>query len=117
MFFKTGLRPENRTAIQKGEDFLTFNAYLEAGVEAVTALCLDAEYNKAFKSAPKDNAQEKAKKGKGKARDDPLESRITQDALQHACGSFCGHGHGCGRRGHRHNHQGDGSSAQGSGAH
>jgi hypothetical protein len=117
MFFWTGLRPEIRAAIRKGEDYLTFDACLEAGVEAETALRLDAEYNKAFKSAPKDRVQEKAGKGKGKPRDDPLESRITRDAPQRSRGDFRGRGRGRGRGGHGHYPQGDGSGAQGSGAH
>jgi hypothetical protein len=59
MFFWTRLRPEIRAAIRKGEDNFTFDACLEGGVEAETALRLDAEYNKAFKSAPKDKAPDK----------------------------------------------------------
>jgi hypothetical protein len=54
MFFWTGLRPEIRAAVHMGEDYLTFDACLEAGVEAEMALRLNAEYNKAFMSAPKD---------------------------------------------------------------
>ncbi len=117
MFFWTGLRPEICAAIQRGKDYLTFNAYLKAGVEVETALCLDAEYNKAFKSAPKDKAQEKARKGKGKPRNDSLESRITRDAPQRSHCNFCSRGCAWGCGGHGHYPQGNGSGAQGSGAH
>ncbi len=66
-FFWLELYPEICAAIWKGKDYLKFNACREAEVETETALCLDAEYYKAFKSAPKNKLQEKAIKGKGKA--------------------------------------------------
>jgi hypothetical protein len=50
MFFRR-LRPEIRAAVRKGKDYLTFDACLEAGVEVETAICLNAEYNRAYKSA------------------------------------------------------------------
>ncbi len=117
IFFWTRLRPEIRAAIRKGNDYLTFDACLDAGVEAETTLYLDAEHKKDLKSAPKDKAEEKAGKGKGKARDDPLESRITQDALQYSRSGFCGHGCSRGRGGHGHYPQGNGSGALGPGGH
>ncbi len=90
MFFWTRLRPEIRAAVQKGEEYLTFDTCLEAGFEAETALRLDAEYNKAFKSAPKEKAAEKAGKDKGKqrARDDSREGRSSQGASQRLRGGF-----------------------------
>jgi hypothetical protein len=48
MFFWARLRPEIHTAIRKGEDYLAFNACLETGVTAETALYLNAKFNKAF---------------------------------------------------------------------
>ncbi len=51
--FWTGLRLEIRAAICKGENYFTFDACLEAGIEAEMALHLDAEYNEAFKSVLK----------------------------------------------------------------
>jgi hypothetical protein len=60
MFFWTRLHPEIRAAVRKGKDYLTFNACLKAGVKAETALRLDAENNKALKTAPKRQAAEKA---------------------------------------------------------
>jgi hypothetical protein len=103
MFFWTGLRLEILAAVQKGEEYLTFDACLEAGVEAETALRLDAEYNKAFKSAPKEKVAEKAGKNKGKqrARDDSREGRSSQGASQRSHGGFRGRGRGrgCGSHG------------------
>jgi hypothetical protein len=81
MFFRTRLRSEIHAAFQKGEDYLTFDACLKAVVKAETALCLDVEYNKAFKSVPKDRAQEKARNGRENACNIQLESRLTQDVL------------------------------------
>jgi hypothetical protein len=49
MFFWTRLRLEIHTAIRKDKDNLTFDACLEAGVKAMTALHLNAEYIKAFR--------------------------------------------------------------------
>ncbi len=54
--------------IWKGEDYLTFNHCLEAGVAAESALYLDMEYNKAFKSVLKEKAMGKARKDKGKGK-------------------------------------------------
>jgi hypothetical protein len=68
MFFWTGWRPEIRAAIQKGEDYLAFDPCLAARVEAETELRLDAEYNKAFKSASKRQAVERAGNDKGKSK-------------------------------------------------
>jgi hypothetical protein len=120
MFFWTGLRPEIRAAIRKSEEYLTFDACLEAGVEAETALRLDAEYNKAFKSAPKDKVPEKAGKGKGKARDDSVEGRSSQGASQRSRGGFRGRNRGRGRGGYgQGGHrppQGDRGGSQGLGA-
>jgi hypothetical protein len=82
MFFWTRLYPEICAAIQKSQEYLTFDTCLEAGVEAETALHLDVEYNKAFKSAPKDKAPENARKGKGKARNNSIKGRSTQGVLQ-----------------------------------
>jgi hypothetical protein len=113
------LRPEICAAVRKGEDYLTFDNCLEAGVEAETALYLDAKYNKAFKSAPKGQATEKARKdkGKGKAYYDFGEGRSLQDALQCSRGGFCGQGRGHGRgsrgQGSQQHQQGDRSGAQG----
>jgi hypothetical protein len=122
MFFRTGLRPEIRAAIRKGEDYLTFDACLEAGVKAETALRLNAEYNKAFKSAPKGQAAERARKdkGKGKAYHNSGKGRSLQGALQRSRSGFCGRCRGRGRGGHgqgghqRHS-QGDRSGAQDAG--
>jgi hypothetical protein len=117
MFFWTGLRPEIRAAVQKGEEYLTFDACLQAGVEAETALRLDPEYNKAFKSAPKEKAAEKAGKDKGKqrARDDSREGRSSQGASQRSRGSFRSRGRGRGHGGHGQDgpQQGDGGGLQG----
>jgi hypothetical protein len=117
MFFWTGIRLEIRTAVQKGEEYLTFDACLEAGVKAETALRLDAEYNKAFKSAPKEKAAEKAGKDKGKqrARDDSRGGRSSQGASHRSRGGFCGRGNGRGRGGHGQGsqQQGDGGGPQG----
>jgi hypothetical protein len=90
IFFCTGLRPEIRATEQKGEDYLTINSCLEAGVKAEMALHLDAEYNKAFRSAPKEKATEKARKNKGKQRacDNSREGRSWQGAPQCLQGSF-----------------------------
>jgi hypothetical protein len=79
---------EIRAAIYKGQNYFTFDACLKAGVKAETALCINAEYNKAFKSVPKDKAPDKAKKGKSKAHNDLVEGRSVQGALQHLCGIF-----------------------------
>ncbi len=105
-FFWTGLRPEIRAAVRKDEEYFTFDSCLEAGVEAETALRLDAEYNKAFKSAPKEKAAEKAGRDKGKqrTRNDTREGRSSQGASHHSCG----HGQG-GQQ------QGDGGGPQGAG--
>ncbi len=102
MFFWTGLRPEIRAAVQKGEEYLTFDACLEAGVEAETALHLDAEYNKAFKSAPKAQAAERAGKDKGKSmtHHDSGEGCSSPGASQRSRGGFRGSSHGRGRGGH-----------------
>jgi hypothetical protein len=82
MFFWTGLHPEIHAVIRKGKNDLNFDACLEAGVEAETALRLDTDNNKAFKSTSRDRAQDKARKGNGKVCNDTLESRITWDAPQ-----------------------------------
>jgi hypothetical protein len=119
MFFWTGLRPEIRAAVREGEEYLTFDACLEAGVEAETALRLDAEYNKAFKCAPKEKAAEKAGKDKGKqrARDDSCKGRSSQGTSQRSRGGFRGRGRGRGRGGHGQGgqQQGDGGGPQGAG--
>jgi hypothetical protein len=93
MFFRTKLRLDIRAAIWKGEDYLTFDACLKAGVEAKTALYLDAEYNKAFKSAPEGQAAERAGKDKGKSNayhHDSGESHSSQGALQCSHDGFRG---------------------------
>ncbi len=59
---------EIHAAVRKGVDYLTFDSCLEVGVEAEMVLCLDAEYNKAFKSTPKGQATEKVEKDKGKGK-------------------------------------------------
>jgi hypothetical protein len=119
MFFWTGLRPEIRVAVRKGEEYLTFDSCLEAGVEEETALRLDAEYSKAFKSAPKEKAAEKAGKDKGKQRahDDSRKGHSSQGTLQRSRGGFRGRGRGCSRGGHGQGgqQQGDGGSPQGAG--
>jgi hypothetical protein len=51
MLFRIRLRPKICFAILKGKDHLTFNTLLVAWVEADIALCLNADYNKAFKYA------------------------------------------------------------------
>jgi hypothetical protein len=79
--FWTGLCPKILTVIQNRKDYCTFDACLKAGVEVETALCLDTEYNKAFKSAQKNKVQEKAGIDRGKPRNNPLESHIIWDAL------------------------------------
>jgi hypothetical protein len=119
MFFWTGLRPEIRDAVRKGQDLLTFDACLEAGVEVETALCLNAEYNKAFKSAPKEPVVEKARKdkGKGKAHHDSGKDRSSQGTPQCSRGGFCSrgcsHGHNSHGQGGQQHQQGDRSGAQG----
>jgi hypothetical protein len=92
MFFWTGLRPEIRAAIRKGKDYLTFDACLEAGVKTETTLHLNVEYNKAFKSAPKGQVVEKARKdkGKGKAHQDSGKGHSLQGTSQCSHGSFRG---------------------------
>ncbi len=92
MFFWTALCLEICAAIRKGENYLTLNVCLVAGVKAETTLRLDAKYNKAFKFASQDKAQENARKGKGKVCDDLLESYITRDAPQHPRSGTRGHG-------------------------
>jgi hypothetical protein len=87
MFFWTGLCPEIHAVIQKCKDYLTFDAYIKAGVKAEIVHCLDAEYNKVFRSTSKDRALEKAGKCKGKLHHNLLDSCLMQDALQHSCGS------------------------------
>ncbi len=101
MFFRTQWHLEIHAALCKGEDYLTFDSCLEAGVEAETVLRLDAEYNKAFKSAPKGQTADKARKdkGKGKASDDSGEGR--------------GRGHGGHGQGGQQHQQGDRSSVSG----
>ncbi len=112
------MRLEICAVFQKGKDYLTFDARLEVGVEAETALCLGAEINEAFRSVQKCKVQEKVGKGKGKARDEPLESSIMRDAPQHSSSGFCNHACGHGRNCHGgHYSQGNGSSGQGPGAH
>ncbi len=74
MLLQTWLQSEICAAIWKDDYYFTFDAYLQAGVKIETAHCLDAEYNKAFKSSPRERMQDKAKKGRGKARYHPLES-------------------------------------------
>jgi hypothetical protein len=61
------LHSEIHATVRKGQDYLTFDAYLKAGVKVEMELCLNVEYNKTFKSAPKQQAAEKAGNGKGKA--------------------------------------------------
>jgi uncharacterized cupin superfamily protein len=60
--------------------------------EAKTALCLNAEYNKAFKSAPKKQAADKTRKdrGKGKVHNDSGKGRSSQGVWQCSLGGFCG---------------------------
>ncbi len=53
MLFLTGLYPEVHTAVHKGKNHLSFDACLEAVVEAETALHLNMEYDKATRSLPK----------------------------------------------------------------
>jgi hypothetical protein len=117
MFFWTRLRPEIRAAVRKDEDYLTFDACLEAGVEVETSLRLDAEYNKAFKSTLKEKAAEKARKNKGKQRacNDSSKGHSSQGASQRSRGGFRGRGRGRGRSGHGQGgqQQGDGSGPQG----
>jgi hypothetical protein len=83
MFFTIKLHPEICAAICKDRNYLTFDICLKAGVEVETALHLNAEYNKAFKSVPKGQASGKAgnDKGKGKARHDFGKGRILQGVL------------------------------------
>ncbi len=103
MFFWTRLHPEIRAAVRKGEDYPTLDACSEARVEEETALCLDGEYNKRLKSAPKEQAVEKVinDKSKGKAHHDSGKSRCLQGALQRSYGGFRGR-----RRGHGHSSHG-----------
>jgi hypothetical protein len=72
------------------EDYLTLDACLKVGFEAETALYLNAEYNKAFKSGPKRQAADKARndKSKGKAHHDSAKGCSSQGALQHPQTSF-----------------------------
>jgi hypothetical protein len=103
MFFYTRLRPEICAAIRKGEDYLTFDTCLEAGVEAETALGLDAEYNKAFMFTPKREAAERAGKDKGKSKAHHYNSGkgcSSQGASQRLRDVFRGRGHGRGCGGH-----------------
>jgi hypothetical protein len=118
----TGLRPEILAAIWKDEDYLTFDACLEAGSAAETALCLDAECNKAFKSAPRRQAAERAGKDKSKSKahyHDLGEGCSSQGASQRSYGGFCSQGRGRGSDGHgqagHQQHSSDGSGAQGAG--
>jgi hypothetical protein len=68
MFFWTGLHPEILAAIRMGEYYLTFDACLKAGVKTEIDLRLDAEVSKAFKSASKGQAANKARRDKGKGK-------------------------------------------------
>jgi hypothetical protein len=105
MFLLARLCLEIRAVIWKSEEYLTFNACLEAGVKAESPLRLDAEYSKAIKSAPKGKLPDKVGKGKGEARNDSVEGWSFQGALQRLRGGSrsgnccCGHG-GHGRGGY-----------------
>ncbi len=115
--FWTRLCLEICAAILKDEDYLTFNACLDAVVEAETAFHLNAKYDEAFKSMPKDRALDKSKMGKGKPHKNSLDSRITQDASQQSHDGSCGHGHSSSRGGYRkHDPQGNRCASEGSGA-
>ncbi len=50
IFFRSRLYPAMCANILKGKDYHTFDACLKVGAEAETALSLDVESNKAFKS-------------------------------------------------------------------
>jgi hypothetical protein len=79
MFFWTRLRPKICAIVRKSEEYLTFNACLKARATVETVLCHDAKYNKVFKSAPKRQTTEKARKdkGKGKAHHNSAKGRIS----------------------------------------
>jgi hypothetical protein len=85
MFCWTALRLWICAVVRKGEDYLIFDPCLNAGVEAKMALCLNAECNKAFKSAPKCWAAEKAinDKDNSKAHHNSGKGRSSQCASQH----------------------------------
>jgi hypothetical protein len=85
------MQPEIRAAVRKGLDHLTFDACLKAGVKEETELCLDTDYDKAFKSMPKGQEAEKAgkDKGRGKAHYDSGKCHSLQGALQGSRSSFC----------------------------
>jgi hypothetical protein len=68
MFFLMGLHPEIYAAIHKGIDHLTFDACLGAVVEAETALRLETEYNKSFKSTSKGLVVAKTGKNQSKGK-------------------------------------------------
>jgi hypothetical protein len=87
MLFWIMLHPEIHAAVLKGEDYLTFDACLEARVETETALCLNAKYNKAFLFVPKRQVVEKAGKDKGKGK----AHHNSSEDCSHSCGS---HGQG-----------------------
>jgi hypothetical protein len=54
IFLWTRLHPEIRAAVHKSNDHLNFDTCLKAEVKVMITLCLNAEYNKAFKSAPEE---------------------------------------------------------------
>jgi hypothetical protein len=80
MFFWSRLCLEICGALRKSKYYLTFDACLRARIEVKTVLCLDAEYNKAFKSASKRQAANKTikDKGGGKAHHDSSKCRSSQ---------------------------------------
>ncbi len=65
MFFQTILRSKKPTAACINEGHLTFMACLQVGVKERAALCLNAEYYKAFDSMLKWRVADKSRKGKG----------------------------------------------------
>lgn len=121
MFFWTRLCQEIRAAIWKGEDNLTFNACLEAGVEAEMALLLNFEYKKAFKSGPKRQVSETGgkDKSKGEAHHNSGKGRSLQGASQCSRCNFSCQGRVCGCGSHGQagypQYQGDRSGALGAG--
>ncbi len=71
MLFWTGLHPEIRAAVRNDNDYVTFNAVLEAAITAERVLHLNTKYTKVFQSEHKDNTVNEAMdKGKRKVRND-----------------------------------------------
>ncbi len=67
IFFLTKSCQEICTISWNDDDYLTFNLYLKAGIEAEVAVLLKVEYNRALKCMLKDRVHDILKEGYSKA--------------------------------------------------